>query len=89
MAPLILGLRFDGVGGGRLRQPMEERLPDSSRLLRVQSKMNHADFELVVWREVRLFAAMIVEESFAVKANEVADQAAIGVIGRSFDDEIG
>jgi len=51
--------------------------------------MNHADFELVVWREVRLFAAMIVEESFAVKANEVADQAAIGVIGRSFDDEIG
>ena len=51
--------------------------------------MNHADFELVVWREVRLFAPMIVEEGFAIKTNEVADQAAIGVIGRSFDDEIG
>jgi hypothetical protein len=42
--------------------------------------MNHADFEFVVWREVRLFAPMIVEESVAVEAHEVADQAAIGVI---------
>ena len=84
-----LRLRFDRVGGGRLRQPIEERLPDFSRLLRVQAKMNHADFKLVVGREVRLFAPMIVEESFAVEANEVADQAAIGVIGRGFDGEIG
>ena len=72
------GFRLDRVGGGELRQPAEERLPDFSRLFRVQSKMNHADFELVVRREVRLFAPMIVEESFAVEGNEAADEAAIG-----------
>src|SRR5215469_8377685 len=82
-------LRLDGVRAGRLRQPIEERLPDLLRLLGVESDMNHADFEFVVGREVRLLAPMIVEESIAVETDEVTDQAAVGVVGRRFDGEVG
>src|ERR1700746_224461 len=84
-----LGFRLDGINGRRLRQPIEKRLPHSLRLLRVQSEMNHADLELVVRREVCLFTPMMVEESFTVESEKLADQPSITVVRRSLDSEIG
>src|SRR5271163_4238151 len=50
---------------------------------------NHTNFKRVVGLEMGLLAPMVVEERFAVKANELANQAPKCVVGRGLDLEIG
>src|ERR1700683_1835639 len=84
-----VGRRFKRVRRRRARQPIQERLPHLSRLLRIQSNENHANFKRVVRRDVYLLAPMIVEERFAVKADELPNQTLKLAIGRSLDLEFG
>src|SRR5271169_6527138 len=81
--------RFNGISGRRAGQPIEEGLPGLTRLLGVEVEENHADLERVIRRKVYLLAPMIVKEGFAVKGDELPDQAAERVIGVCFDGEVG
>src|ERR1700719_3771752 len=59
---------------GRMRDPVQKRLPDSFRLLGVQSLRYHFDLERVVGIHAGLLSPMVVEEMPVVKAHELANQ---------------
>src|SRR5271170_5905819 len=81
--------KLERISFGRLLDPGQEGLPDLFRLRRVQADREHLDLKRVVGLEARLLPPVIVEQTLAVEAHKLTDQAPIRIIGRRFDREVG
>src|SRR5208282_6216140 len=79
--------KLERISVGRLPDPVQERPPDLFRLRRVQADREHLDLERVVGPDARLLPPAIVEETLAVEAHKLTDQAPIRIVGRRFDRE--
>src|SRR5208283_1369522 len=77
--------KLQRISVGRLPDPVQEGLPDLFRLRRVQAYREHLDLERVVGPDARLLSPAIVEETLAVEAHKLTDEAPIRIIGRRLD----
>src|SRR5215831_1895151 len=60
--------------------PGKERLPDFFRLIAVQPMKGHPHLKRVVGPHVNLLSPMVIEEIVVIEADELSDEASIGVI---------
>src|SRR5208283_5776278 len=81
--------KLQRISVGRLPDPVQEGLPDLFRLRRVQAYREHLDLERVVGPDARLLSPAIVEETLAVEAHKLTDEAPVRIIGRRLDREAG
>src|ERR1700691_1441815 len=72
--------RDDGEILRRRRAPIEERAPDRFRLLLIEALEDHRDLDEAA-TDVDLFAPVWVEKRLTVEFEELADEAAVGVVG--------
>src|SRR5215469_11992396 len=67
---------------------IQKRLPDLPCLLGTQARRIHFDLERVVWPYMDLLTPMLVEEMIAIEGDDIADEAAVRIIGGRFDRDV-
>src|SRR5246127_947653 len=67
---------------------IQKRPPDLPCLLGTQARRNHSDLESVVGPYMDLLTPMLVEEMIAIEGDDVADEAAVPIIGGRFDRDV-